>query len=128
MEEQAMWENIIIALAGVISGGGLLSIFTLKQTKRGKEIENEVHLVAEYKELLEQYKTEREAMLQEREEERKRYADLVAKYTEVSVKLDLMEKMYNQAVLLRCDKIQCQQRIPPVDRDKLEAAINNENK
>lgn len=124
-----MIETIITALIGALSGGGLTALFTLKQNKRALEIDNEIHLVAEYKELLEQYKSEREKMLQEREEEKRKFQELTQKYTEVQVQLGLMQKMYEQASLLKCEKVNCQQRRPPIEKSALNELVGlNEDK
>lgn len=124
-----MIETIITALVGALSGGSLTALFTLKQNKRALEIDNEIHLVSEYKELLEQYKSEREAMLQEREEEKRKFQELTQKYTEVQVQLSLMQKMYEQASLLKCENVNCQQRRPPIEKDALNELVGlNEEK
>lgn len=65
-----------------IVGGGLTALFTMRQTKEGKKIENAQKLCDEYIQLLEKYKEQYALSQEENESLRKKIQELEKYYDE----------------------------------------------
>lgn len=125
------WQEIIIAMISFVSGGGLLGLFTLRQSRESKQIDNAAALVNEYRELLDQYKQEADDAREERDKSQKLIQELQAEVgrlkADLSIlneKMKLYQTMAEGAALLKCDRVNCQQRRPPMNQEDVERYIN----
>lgn len=142
------WTTIIASAIGLVSGGGITALFTIKQTKRSKELDNvsrilDEHkkLISEYKCLIESLKGEKDAVKLEYESYkretdakidslRKESEDYRIRQTEkvaaiesnlsiVQNQLSTTHLMYATANAMKCDHIACMRRTPKLDKDYL---------
>lgn len=115
------WTSIIIALIGSILGGGIVSIFTIRESKKnmqldneGKEIENkdkeqEIHLklideLQEQVDKLNERCDKKDALLEEKN-------DAISDLRE---KLDKSRSRCSVAEIIKCVKTECPDRIPKI--------------
>ena len=124
------WNVLIPSLIGLLSGGGIVGIFTLRQTARGKKIDNDAKLVEEYRKLAEEMKTlaiserkERKAIEEKTDQERAELIEKIATLTgrvnelerqtsKLKDQLDHANYMYRKANMLMCTVIECPLRDP----------------
>lgn len=115
----------------MIAGGAIVSLFTMKQTKEKAKIDNAGELVAHYKELLEKAETAAEKANMQIEALSHKVSELERQCAVMQQQLDTCQLLYKQAAALRCEKINCKLRRPPIDREVLEHLGNipedNEN-
>lgn len=102
------WETIITAIVGAVGGGGLTSLFFMKEDKKKKTLENDAQASTAWRELYERSDKESEELKTEINELRKEMNSIMQKNTELTVK----NSAYN---LLKCEMIGCDKRKPPRD-------------
>lgn len=120
------WLSIITLITSFITGGGISALFFIKQERKGKDLDNEgkkventKSLVEEYKSLLEHYKTEFEKAHAKVEELTDRVNECQRQLAVVQTELANAQLLYTTANALRCDKINCKLRKPPLDKEYL---------
>lgn len=129
------WPLIVELVMAVITGGVVTSLVTMRETKRGmkldniakeeenknKSVERWSNLCNELQDQIEMFQTQinglnerlekKDALLQEKD-------DTIA---ELRTKLDSVRTQCSVATLLRCRKISCPDRVPPIS----EAFVGN---
>ena len=102
------WATIITAIVGAVGGGGLTSLFFMKEDKNKKTLENDAQASTAWRELYERSDKESEELKAEIDELRKEVNRLMQQNTELAVK--------NSAYLLqKCEVVGCDKRKPPRD-------------
>jgi len=120
------WLSIITLITSFITGGGISALFFFKQERKGKDLDNEgkkventSRIVEEYRTLLEHYKTEFEKAHSQVEELTKQVNECQRQLAVVQTELANAQLLYTTANALRCDKIHCKFRKPPIDKEYL---------
>lgn len=102
------WATIITAIVGAVGGGGLTSLFFMKEDKKKKTLENDAQASTAWRELYERSDKESEELKAEINELRKEVNRLMQQNTELAVK--------NSAYRLqKCEVVGCDKRKPPRD-------------
>lgn len=109
--------NIIPLIIALVSGGGFLYY---RENKRSKNIDNEVKIINEYKELLETYKKEKEFYMEKVDELTKEMDEVKRQLAVVQEQLATSNMLYMSANAIRCDVLDCPNRKPPLDKEFLE--------
>lgn len=108
------WISIIVAIIGALGGGGLVSLLTIRETKKGLKVENKdkesdvyIKLVNELQDQIEKQNErldKKDTIIQEKD-------DTIA---DLRSKLDSASTALAKATLLKCSKLNCVDRIPPL--------------
>ena len=115
------WTTIAIAIAGSISIGEIISLFTVKEHKKGMKIENKQKEDERWEKLADQLQDQVEklqnqiAILNDRLEAKDgRIIELEDRCASLQGKLDTSRTQCSIATMLRCNKISCTDRVPPI--------------
>lgn len=115
------WTNILEVLISCILGGGLVSILTLRETKKGLKIENKQKEDNRWEVLADQLQDQIEKLqeqvttLNDRLEKKdERIIELEDRCSGLQEKLDTSRTQCSIATMLRCNKISCADRVPPI--------------
>lgn len=120
------WTTILVTLIGSILAGGIVSLFTIRESKKnmqldneGKEIENkdkeqEIHLklideLQDQIDKLNERLDKKDALIEEK-------SDTIAVLRQ---KLDETNTALAKAILLKCSRLACKDRIPPLGYSEL---------
>lgn len=108
------WVSIIVALIGALTGGGLLSLFTVREYKKGMKLDNAEKEDNRWSKLADELQDQNEklneridvkdSMIQEKEDT---ISDLRTKLDSVRTKCAIAE-------ILRCETVSCPSRVPPL--------------
>lgn len=108
------WISIIVAIIGALGGGGLVSLLTIRETKKGLKVENKdkesdvyIKLINELQDQIEKQNErldKKDTIIQEKD-------DTIA---DLRSKLDSASTALAKATLLKCSKLNCVDRIPPL--------------
>lgn len=115
------WTTIAIAIAGSISIGEIISLFTVKEHKKGMKIENKQKederwekLADQLQDQVEKLQTQIESLNQRLEAKDARIIELEDRGASLQQKLDTARTQCSIATMLRCNKISCTDRVPPI--------------
>lgn len=115
------WTTIVIAVAGSISIGEIINLFTVKEHKKGMKIENKQKEDERWEKLADQLQDQVEklqnqiATLNDRLEAKdNRIIELEDRCESLQSKLDTSRTQCSIATMLRCNKISCTDRVPPI--------------
>jgi len=113
------WASIIIAVIGALAGGGLISLLTIRETRKGLKIDNAAKEDERWSKLADELQDQNEklnerldkkdALLQEKD-------DIIATLRH---ELDDTRTALVKATLLRCSKLACPDRVPPLGYSEL---------
>ena len=115
------WNSILMTLVSVLFGGGIVGIFTIREQKKSLKLENKakeidnaikdtdrlvtlVNELQDQNEVLNERLDKKDALIQEKD-------DIIS---DLRTKLDNVRTQCSVATLLRCRKISCQDRVPPI--------------
>lgn len=108
------WTTILIAIIGSVSVGEIINLFTARETKKGMQLDNKekednrwekiTNELQEQNALLNERLDKKDELLQEKD-------DIIS---DLRTKLDNVRTQCSVATLLRCNKISCVDRIPPI--------------
>ena len=108
------WISIIVAIIGALGGGGLVSLLTIRETKKGLKVENKdkesdvyIKLVNELQDQIEKQNErldKKDTIIQEKD-------DTIA---DLRSRLDSASTALAKSTLLKCSKLNCVDRIPPL--------------
>lgn len=117
--------TILTALISALLGGGLITIFTLRETRKSLQIDNQKKEDDRWSKLCDEQQDQIEKLNERLEKKDGRIMELEDRCTNLSTKLDEVNTDLAKATLLKCSRIACQTRIPPfgyrdVDLDKPE--------
>ena len=115
------WTTIAIAVAGSISIGEIINLFTVKEHKKGMKIENKQKederwekLADQLQDQVEKLQNQIEALNERLEAKDNRIIELEDRCASLQEKLDTSRTQCSIATMLRCNKISCTDRIPPI--------------
>lgn len=120
------WGTIALAVVGSVSIGEIINLFTIKEHRKGMKIENkqkeDERYLALIDELQDQNKMlqEQNNMLHERLEKKdERIIELEDRCGDVRIKLDEANTNLAKASLLKCNRLNCPNRRPPLGYTEL---------
>lgn len=113
------WITLITAIIAALSGGGLVSLLTIREQRKSLKIENKdkesdicIKLVNELQDQIEK--------LNDRADKKDaRITELEDTNAALRQKLDETNTSLAKATLLRCSKLSCSTRIPPLGYSEL---------
>ncbi len=115
------WGTIALAVVGSVSIGEIINLFTVKEHKKGMKIENQQKEDDRWEKLADQQSdqinqlNEQIAGLNDRLEKKDaRIIELEDRCAGLQEKLDTSRTQCSIATMLRCNKISCIDRIPPI--------------
>ena len=123
------WTTIVIAVAGSISIGEIINLFTVREHKKGmnienkqKEIENKQKEDERYLKIIDELQ-DQNTMLHERLEKKdERMMVLEDRCADLRSKLDETNTNLAKASLLKCTRLACDRRKPPLGYTELTPA------
>lgn len=115
------WTTIIVAVISAMGGGGLVRLFTRKETKEGMTLDNMQKVIDAKDRIIE----EREARCKELKADLAKKDEIIAQkeqciaelHKDKSILYDKLDKANSRAAvnkLLKCQEIGCAQRRPPL--------------
>ena len=113
------WTTIVIAIAGSISIGEIINLFTIREHKKGMKIENKEKEDNRWEKLADQ-QAEQIVQLNERMEKKDaRIIELEDRCADLRNKLDEANTNLAKATLLKCNRLNCTDRRPPLGYTEL---------
>lgn len=107
------WVSIIIAVVGALAGGGLISLLTIRETKKSMKLDNAekednrweklANELQDQNEKLNERLDKKDALIQEKD-------DIIS---DLRSKLDDTRTALVQAKMMRCSRLSCSDRKPP---------------
>lgn len=105
--------DIITTVAGFVTGGGLATLFTLKERKKGAALDNVGKTNDEWRKMADEYKLMIADLKSDLERKDGKIDEL---YKELSVMRDKADKLGSKVAYLttmKCKVIGCPNRVPP---------------
>ena len=116
------WTTILIAVAGSISIGEIINLFTVREQKRSMNLDNKQKEDERYLKLIDELQ-DQNTMLHERLEKKdERIIELEDRCAELRAKLDETNTNLAKASLLKCTRLSCDRRKPPLGYTELSPA------
>ncbi len=113
------WTTIIVAIVGALAGGGLVSLLTIRETKKGKQLENKEKEDNRWSKLCDELQDQIESLNERLVKKDERITDLEDTNAALHIKLDESNTALAKATLLKCSKLACKDRIPPLGYSEL---------
>lgn len=113
------WISILVALIGALAGGGLISLLTLRETKKSLKIDNQTKEDSRWSNLVKELQIQNEKLNERVERKDARITELEDTNAALRQKLDETSTALAKATLLRCSKLGCTSRIPPLGYSEL---------
>ena len=108
--------GILAAIGGV---SGLVALFTLKETKQGKQLENDGHKQEMELRLVNELQDQVEKLNERLDKKDARIMELEDSNASLRGQLDTVNTALAKATLLRCTRLQCESRRPPLGYSEL---------
>lgn len=116
------WTTILIAIAGSISIGEIINLFTVREQKTSMNLDNKQKEDDRYLKLIDELQ-DQNTMLHERLEKKdERIIELEDRCAELRAKLDETNTNLAKASLLKCTRLSCGNRKPPLGYTELSPA------
>lgn len=113
------WTTIVASLIAALSGGGLISLLTIRETRKKLKVENKekegevyVKLIDELQDQIEKQNErldKKDTIIQEKD-------DIIA---DLRARLDSVSTDLAKATLLKCNRLNCSDRRPPLGYSEL---------
>ncbi len=113
------WVSIIIAIIGSLTGGGLISLFTIREQKKGMKLDNAEKEDGRWSKLVNELQGQIEKLNERCERKDARITELEDTNAVLRQKLDETNTALAKATLMRCSKLGCKTRIPPFGYSEL---------
>lgn len=113
------WVSIIIAIIGSLTGGGLISLFTIREQKKGMKLDNAEKEDGRWSKLVNELQGQIEKLNERCERKDARITELEDTNATLRQKLDETNTALAKATLMRCSKLGCKTRIPPFGYSEL---------
>ncbi len=127
------WTTIAIAVVGSISVGELINLFTVKEHRKGMHIENKQKEDERYLKLIDELQDQNTILNERLDKKDERIIELEDRCAELRNKLDEANTNLAKASLLKCTRLACDRRKPPLGYTELspeemmaEGLINNQ--
>lgn len=115
------WTSILIAVIGSVGINEIISLFTVKEQKKSMKIDNEQkedsrweRLADQLQDQIEKQQNQIEALNVRLENKDARIIELEDRSTMLQEKLDSARTQCSIATMLRCNKLSCESRVPPI--------------
>ena len=108
------WTTIVIAVAGSISIGEIINLFTIREHKKGMKIENKEKEDNRWEKLADQQADQINNMNERLEKKDARIIELEDRCADLRNKLDEANTALAKATLLKCNHLNCTDRRPPL--------------
>lgn len=123
------WGTIALAVVGSVSVGELINLFTVREQRKGMRIDNKQKEDNRWETLLNEVQEqnsklqEQNSMLHERLEKKdERIIELEDRSADLRAKLDETNTALAKASLLKCNRLNCDKRRPPLGYTELSPA------
>lgn len=113
------WSTIVIAVAGSISIGELINLFTVREHKKGMKIENKQKEDERWEKLLNEFQEQNNVLNDRLEKKDARIIELEDRCADLRNKLDDANTNLAKATLLKCTRLSCDKRKPPLGYTEL---------
>ena len=113
------WTTIIVAIVGALAGGGLVSLLTIRETKKGKQLENKEKEDNRWSKLCDELQDQIESLNERLVKKDERITELEDTNADLHIKLDESNTALAKTTLLKCSKLACKDRIPPLGYSEL---------
>lgn len=127
------WTTIAIAVVGSISVGELINLFTVKEHRKGMHIENKQKEDERYLKLIDELQDQNTILNERLDKKDERIIELEDRCAELRNKLDEANTNLAKASLLKCTRLACDRRKPPLGYTELspeemmaEGLLNNQ--
>lgn len=126
------WVTIITALIAALAGGGLTSLVKIKESKHGAELDNKEKEDNRWSKLCDELQDHIGTLNERLDKKDARIVELEDSNATLRQRLDDTNTALAKANLLKCSKLQCSSRIPPLGYSELTPEemmrFNKENK
>lgn len=113
------WASIIIAVVGALAGGGLISLLTIRETRKSMKIENGAKEDSRWTTLVEQLRAQIEKTSERLEKKDARITELEDTNDMLRQQLDETRTELVKARMMRCSRLNCTNRKPPFGYSEL---------
>ena len=113
------WTTILIAVVGSISIGELISLFTAREQKKGMQIDNKQKEDERYLALINELQDQNSALTERLDKKDARIIELEDRCADLRNKLDEANTSLAKATLLKCSRLSCVDRKPPLGYTEL---------
>lgn len=111
--------SIIELIVAFIGGGGLISLLTIKERKKGLKLENEEKEDSRYSKLVDELQDQVEKQNERLDKKDARITELEDTNASLRQELDVARTAAVKASLLRCNRLNCERRSPPLGYTEL---------
>lgn len=108
------WTTIITSIISALAGGGLISLLTLRETKKSLKIDNKAKEDDRWSKLADELQDENVKLNDRLEKKDSRVTELEDTVSDLRTKLDSTRTKCAIAELLRCETVSCPSRVPPL--------------
>ena len=123
------WTSILIAILGSVGIGELINLFTARETKKGMQLDNKQKEDSRWETLVNELQDqnrvlqEQNTMLHERLDKKdERIFELDDRCADLRSRLDQVNTDLAKASLLKCNRLNCSDRRPPLGYTELSPA------
>ena len=113
------WVTIITALIAALAGGGLTSLVKIKESKHGAELDNKEKEDNRWSKLCDELQDHIGTLNERLDKKDARITELEDSNANLRQQLDDRNTALAKANLLKCSKLQCPSRIPPLGYSEL---------
>lgn len=114
--------SILIAIIGALAGGGLTSILTIRETRKSMKIDNNAKEDDRWSKLADELQDQNETLNERIDKKDARIIELEDRNAILRQQLDEKNTAIAKATLLRCTRLACDKRKPPLGYSELSPA------
>lgn len=111
--------SIIIAIIGALAGGGLVSLLTIRETRKSMKIDNKAKEDDRWNKLADELQDQNETLNERIDKKDARIIELEDRNAILRQQLDEKNTALAKATLLRCTRLACDRRKPPLGYSEL---------
>ena len=121
--------SILIAIIGALAGGGLVSLLTIRETRKSMKIDNKAKEDSRWNKLADELQDQNETLNERIDKKDARIIELEDRNAALRQQLDEKNTALAKATLLRCTRLACDRRRPPLGYSELSTEeLMEENK
>lgn len=113
------WLTIIELIISAIAGGALTGIVTIHETRKGMKIDNRAKEQDQHIRLIDELQDQNEKLNDRLEQKDGRILELEDENASLHIKLNNVSTDRAICKILRCDKIACSDRVPPLGLEEI---------
>lgn len=114
--------SILIAIIGALAGGGLVSLLTIRETRKSMKIDNKAKEDDRWSKLADELQDQNETLNERIDKKDARIIELEDRNAILRQQLDEKNTALAKATLLRCTRLACDRRKPPLGYSELSPA------